>query len=361
MKLVATCGAGLEGLLAEELRGLGHEVSEEIGAVTFEGSAEQAVDAALDLRTANRVLLELGGWAASREEDLYRGALKLVRAREDELFHPRRSLAIRASSSASHLADARYIALKAKDAIVDAQRERHGRRADIDRDDPGLPLRLRLHRNRATLLLDLCGLPLDRRGYREVTTAAPLRETLAAAAILASGWDGVGPVVDPMCGSGTLLAEAAWIARGLSPQTLRGRFAFLDLPGFPRRPQRTASGPAPELYGGDLSVPALEATRQNLRKAGLRVKLRRGDALDTRPPAPRGLLALNPPYGHRLQGVDWADLGRWLEAWSSWHVVVVAGETPGLDLEPARVLHVRNGPLQVRVLSFPPRSGMRGP
>ncbi|HJN74677.1 MAG TPA: RNA methyltransferase [Myxococcota bacterium] len=352
MKLVATCGAGLEGLLAVELRSLGHDVDEQVGAVTFEGTAEQAVDAVLRLRTANRVLIDLGGWAASNQEDLYRGAFKLIRARKDSLFAPSQTLAIRASTSASMMMDVRYVALKVKDAVVDAQRERWGTRSNIDREAPQLPLRLRLHRNRATLLLDACGVPLDHRGYRKTSTAAPLRETLAAGAILASGWTGEGPVVDPMCGSGTLLVEAAWIAQGRSPQTLRGDFPWLDFPDFPRRPQLGALLRPPPLFGGDINVRALEATRENLRAAGLQVKLRRGDAMRCKRPGPRGLLTLNPPYGHRLEGIDWHALDTWLRTWSGWHVVLVAAETPGLELEPERVLNVRNGPLSVRILCF---------
>lgn len=352
MRLVATCAAGLEGVLADELRALGHTVDEQVGAVSFDGSPEIAVDATLRLRTANRVVIELGGWAASNEDDLYRGAFKLIRARKDDLFHPKQTLAIRASSSASNLTDVRYIALKTKDAIVDAQRERWFSRSSIDKDSPQLPLRLRLHRNRATLLLDTCGVPLDRRGYRKTSTAAPLRETLAAGAILSSGWDGRGPVVDPMCGSGTLLVEAAWIKQELSPQTLRGDFAWLDFPGFGRRPMMKAASKPPPLFGGDINANALHATRENLRAARLDVKLRQGDALRARRPGPRGLLAINPPYGHRLEHVDWSEISLWLKDWKGWTVVLVASETPGLELEPKRVLHVRNGPLDVRILSF---------
>ena len=149
-----------------------------------------------------------------------------------DLLTPDRTFAVAATSSGSRLRDTRWIALKVKDAIADAQRARFRRRADVDPRQPDVPLRVWLHDDRATLLLDSSREPLDRRGYRKVSGMAPLREQLAAALVLASGWDGEGPVVDPMCGTGTLLIEAAWIALDRAPGALRESWVFERWPGF---------------------------------------------------------------------------------------------------------------------------------
>jgi len=236
---IATCARGLEEVLEAELRTLDLDPSgRETGGVAFGGPPSAAMRANWRLRSANRVLLELASWPAADDDSLYRGACALVRPTAGEalspgaLLDPERSFAIQATASRSRIHDTRWAALKVKDGIVDAQRERYGRRASVDRETPDLPLRLRLYRDRATLLLDTSGEPLDHRGYRVETTAAPVREQLAAAALLASGWSGRGPVVDPMCGSGTFLAEAGAIALGWAPNRLRKSWPLLRLPGF---------------------------------------------------------------------------------------------------------------------------------
>ena len=220
LSLVATCGLGLEELLEAELRELSaRNVRRRRAAVTFHGTWKDAYRANYRLRTANRVLLELGSWDGREGDELARGAGEMVTTdrewdglRSEALFRPERSFAVRATSSRSRQRDARWVALKVKDGIVDAQRKRYGQRASVEKGDPDLQLRLFLHEDRATLLLDLSGDSLDRRGYRVVPGSAPVREQIAAACVLASGWTGKGSpapvVVDPMCGSGTLLAEA---------------------------------------------------------------------------------------------------------------------------------------------------------
>jgi putative N6-adenine-specific DNA methylase len=208
LRWIATCARGLEEVVAAELRAFDvTPAATTVGGVAFTGAPVDGLRANWRLRAANRVLLELGSWPAPDGEALYAGAHELAsEARWRELLAPERTLAVAATASRSALTDARWIALKVKDAVVDAQRAFAGRRSDVRRQDPDVALRLRLHGDRATLLLDTSGEPLDRRGYRLATATAPVREQLAAAALLAAGWNGVGPVVDPMCGSGTLLA-----------------------------------------------------------------------------------------------------------------------------------------------------------
>ncbi len=381
LHLIATCGLGLEEFLERELAGLeAREVRRQRGAVTFRGGWADCWRANWRLRTANRVLVELGSWDGGDGEALAAGARALVRRRgkgasgldAGALLAPRRSFSIRATTSASRVRDLRWAALKVKDGLVDGQRERHGRRSSIDRRDPDLPLRLRLHRDRATLALDTSGTSLDRRGYRVVTSDAPLREQLAAACVLAAGWDGRGPVVDPMCGSGTLLIEAAWIALGRAPGCLRvagsaGGWAFERMPSFDaeafaaiREEPLPAPGTGVELHGVDRSGAAVRAARANTKRAALagRARLRRGDAFELEPPDGPGLFVVNPAYGERLEEEpgQWRRLGDLLKRrYAGWRAVVLAGgATRGkpIGLKPARRIPVRNGPLDARILVF---------
>jgi 23S rRNA G2445 N2-methylase RlmL len=383
LALVAICPAGLEELLEAELNAMGAAAPErQRGAVRFAGDWNVCWRANWRLRTANRVLVELGAWAAADGGALASGARALANGRlpgaaglaSDALLHPDRSFAIQATTTASAIRDTRWAALCAKDGLVDGQRDRWGRRADVDRETPDLQLRLRLHEDRATLLLDTSGEPLDRRGYRTLAATAPLRETLAAACVLASGWDGLGAVVDPMCGSGTLLVEAGWVALGVPPGQLRpsgAGWAFERLPGFDaaafaavRAEPLPAPGRGVQLLGNDRSPEALRAARASLEAAGLRerAQLTRGEAADCRPPTGRGLapglVVVNPPYG--LQAA--ADPGHWRalgdllkKQFAGWRAVVLAGGAglgKEIGLRPRRRLPVRNGPIEARILLF---------
>ena len=366
MHIHVTCGLGLEPILAAECTELGYtDLHTGRGAVSLHGEWLDVYRMNWRLRVANRVLVELGSWPAGDGESLARGARALARKQAD-LLHPDRSLAIAATSSASTLGDTQWLALKTKDGLVDGQRERWGRRSHVLRHAPDLPLRLRLHRDQATLSLDTSGEPLDRRGYRVQTTLAPVREQLAAACILASGWDGQGPVVDPMCGSGTLVVEAGWFARGTAPQALRQRFAFEGFPGFDiEEYSRVRNEPIPVrgsglLFGNDRHPEAAAAARRNLERAGLAgcARVAVGDAFAVVAPEPGpGLVAVNPPYGTRAEdAVSWSSLGDLLkQRFRGWRAVVLAGDLSGakhIGLKPKRRLPVWNGPLEARILVF---------
>jgi len=374
LQLIATCVLGLEEILANELRQLGALAVEPTrGAVTFKGSWRDCWRANWRLRTANRVLVELGSWPAGDGDQLARGAMDLMlRKRRGgldiaALLHPSRTFSIRATVGQSRIRDLRWAALKLKDGLVDAQRKRFGQRASIDRRDPDLYLRLRLHRDHATLTLDTSGESLDRRGYRVQTVAAPVREQLAAACVLAAGWDGTGPVMDPMCGSGTLLAEAAFIALGKAPGHLRKDWAFEKLPAFDRavfekirREPLPTPGPEVRLHGIDRDPSALRAAERNLHEAHLsnHAHLLHGDAFDQDSPLDPGLLVINPAYGERLEEntEQWRRLGDLLkQRYRGWKAVVLAGDAgkgKHIGLRPSRRIPVMNGPLEARILVF---------
>lgn len=381
MGLVATCVLGLEEILEAELNALGaRDVERQRGAVSFSGDWRDCWRANWRLRTANRVLVELASWEARDGGEIAAGARALISGRSSHsgprvrrggldlasLFHPDRSFAIQATSTASEVRDTRWAALSLKDGLVDGQRDRWGRRSDIDREDPDLHLRLRLLRDTATLLLDTSGEPLDRRGYRAVSAAAPVREQIAAACVLASGWDGRGPVADPMCGSGTLLVEAAWFALGWPPGRLRQHWAFERLPGYDAEAFTAllqepvlAPGAGVRVHGNDLSAEALSAARANLERANLldRAALTRGDGLAWDPPEGPGLLLVNPPHGERLRAEadHWRALGDLMkQRYKGWKAAVLTGEDRGksIGLRPRRRIPVMNGPIEGRILVF---------
>jgi 23S rRNA G2445 N2-methylase RlmL len=379
LRLVATCGPGLESILAGELTTLGFaSVEPGRSAVHFQGGWPEVWRASYWLRTANRVLIELASFPASSSEELYAGAGALLVGRIEldgvalaDLLTPNRTFAVAATSSGSRLRDTRWIALKAKDAIADAQRARFRRRADVDPRRPEVPLRVWLHDDRATLLLDASREPLDHRGYRQVSGMAPLREQLAAALVLASGWSGDGPVVDPMCGTGTLLIEAAWIALDRAPGALRASWVFerwpgFDAPAFARvrdRGSRAGARDRPvtlRLHGRDLSSDAVRAARVNLETAGLAelADVEVGDGFAFEPPPESGLIVTNPAYGERLETTDdeWRRLGDLLkQRYAGWHCTVIAGEPSfgkHIGLKPKRRIPVKNGPLDARLLVF---------
>lgn len=375
LTLIATCAVGLEELLAGELRSIGVlGVSVRRGAVAFRGGWRDVWRSNWLLRTANRVLVELASWRAENESELAIGAGRVVKSTRSwagltagVLFHPSSSIALRSSSRRHAITDTRWISMRTKDGIVDAQRERFGRRSSVERQDPDRPFRLLLDSDRATLLLDTSGEPLDRRGYRLDRGVAPLRENLAAACILASGWDGKGPVVDPMCGAGTLLAEAAAFALGLPAGRTRDEWAFQRLPNFDRsqfsaicREPQPAPGPDVELIGIDMSRAALADARANLNRAGVgdRVRLERHDAFGWEPPPGPGLLVMNPPYGERLTDApeQWKEIGDMMkQRYAGWRAVVIAGDLgkgKHIGLRPSFRLPVRNGPLEARILGF---------
>jgi 23S rRNA (guanine2445-N2)-methyltransferase len=312
-RFFATCAKGTEGALRKELAAL-HlgAVHGERGGISFQGPLEAGMRACLHSRTAMRVLLELAQFGAPDPDALYAGARAVA---WDAWLTVRTTLAVEANVSSSAITHSGYVGLKVKDAAVDALREKLGARPDVDAKDPDVRIVVHLARDVATVSLDLAGEPLHRRGYRAVTTQAPLKETLAAAVLLLGGADVELPFVDPMAGSGTLAIEHALRARRIAPGLGRA-FGFQRWPAYRGGPQsswdrmkaeaRAAAlprAPAP-IVARDLHPKALAAARRNATAAGVAddVTFEEGDARDLEPRFAVGTLAANPPYGERLMG-----------------------------------------------------------
>lgn len=305
-----TCAPGVEPLLHAELRALAlSKVERQVGGCYFEGTARDAMMANLWLRTAVRVLQRVVRFAAEDETALYQGVQSVDWS---QYVSAKGTLAVDANAKESRLDHTLFVAQRTKDAICDQFRAKSGERPSVDKEDADLSIVVHLVRDRCTLLLDTSGDSLHKRGWRKVQGRAPLAETLAAALVMHSGWDRKQPLVDPFCGSGTILVEAAWIAANHAPGLLRKSFAFQRLPGHDEAlwqrllaDARAAIKPIPKLrlVGLDVDPKALGGARENAVSAGVseRIDLEQGDALTFDPrPGWNAAIVSNPPYGERI-------------------------------------------------------------
>ncbi|WP_347261237.1 THUMP domain-containing protein, partial [Rudaea sp.] len=232
-KFFVTCPKGLEYLLVDELKALGAgEVREALAGVHFSGGLDAGYRACLWSRLASRVLMPIAEFAVADGDALYRGALEVDWSAH---FGAGATFAVDAVGSTPGITHTQFAALRVKDAIVDQFREREGERPSVDTERPSVRINLVLRKGQAILGIDLAGTPLHQRGYRFGKGLAPLKENLAAGMLLRAGWPAVyaagGGLVDPMCGSGTLLIEAALIAADIAPGLRRDYFGFLGWRG----------------------------------------------------------------------------------------------------------------------------------
>lgn len=362
--MFAACAPGLESLLAAELRGLGVRGARLLAAgVEFEGDAALLRRANLRLRTAERVFDRVSAFPAKSFPELIRGVARLPWER---FLAPGAPIAVRVDARASKLYHERAVAERVAEGVGIRLRAKTALAKAVD-DGPGPALlSVRIERDFCSILLDSSGEPLHRRGWRLATAKAPLRETLAAALVLASGWDRTAALIDPLCGSGTIAIEAALLARGLAPGRGR-RFAFQDRPGFDaaaweRERAEVFPAASPRILASDRDAGAVAAARANAERAGV------ADAIEfsCRPlsaaDAPAGaFLVTNPPYGVRVsEGKDlralYASLGARARerAWSATLLCSSAAlaRATGLGFGPGTV--TLNGGIPVRILTARP-------
>jgi 23S rRNA (guanine2445-N2)-methyltransferase / 23S rRNA (guanine2069-N7)-methyltransferase len=318
-ELFLTCPKGLEGLLAEEATALGlQETREHTSTIRGSADMETAYRLCLWSRLANRVLLVLKRFPMKDAEDLYHGVHDIEWA---DHLEPDGTLAVEFSGHGSGIDNTHFGALKVKDAIVDRLRTSDGLRPSIDKLNPDLRVHLRLDRGEAILSLDLSGHSLHQRGYRLQQGAAPLKENLAAAILIRSGWPRIaaegGALADPMCGVGTFLVEAAMIAADIAPNLKRERWGFSawlgHVPALWRklhdealaRAEAGLAKPPSWIRGYEADPRLIQPGRNNVERAGLSewIKIYQGEVA-TFEPRPdqnqKGLVICNPPYGERL-------------------------------------------------------------
>ncbi len=313
---VATCGAGLEKLVAEEILaqgGLNTVINP--GAVSWEGDLEAGYRMCLWSRFASRILLQIAQFEAPDTDTLYQRADKID---WDEHFSCSTTFAVFSTITDSPITHSKYAALRIKDAIVDQFRTRTGIRPDVDPRKPGVRVNLHLREEQAMLAIDLSGESLHRRGYRIMSVEAPLKETLASGIVHLAGFTSDFPadavLLDPMCGSGTLLIEAAMIYGDTAPGLQRKSFGFLAWNRHDKtlwdklvneaieREEEGLLKPWPKVIGYDADPHAVNAARQNIEAAGLeeKIQVNQRQLAFLKRPHKKGMLLINPPYGERL-------------------------------------------------------------
>jgi 23S rRNA (guanine2445-N2)-methyltransferase / 23S rRNA (guanine2069-N7)-methyltransferase len=378
LRFFATCAKGLEYLLRDELRALGaDDAQEKLAGVAFGGELKLGYIACLESRLASRILLHLADFDAPDANALYDGVQSIdwsAHLSADD------SLAIDAVGGSGTLTHTQFVAQRVKDAIVDQFRAREGRRPDVELDRPSVRVNVRIHRGVATISIDLAGTPLHRRGWRAGQGEAPLKENLAAAMLIRGGWralyDAGGALVDPMCGSATLLIEGAMIAADAAPGLTRDYFGFLGWRGHDETLWRSLRDAAerraaegfralkPVFFGSDNDPRVLAEAKRNAQEAGVAgfVQLARHDVAHLENPAGgAGLVVCNPPYGERIGEAStlvalYRSLGSRLRiAFVGWHAaIIVADEELGRAIGlPARKRYVLfNGAIECRLLVF---------
>ena len=374
----ATCPRGLENILADELIALGAQyLAPTGGGVAFAGGWNLAMAANLHSRIATRILLRLGQGRYQCEEDLYRLAKGV---QWPDWFSCRETLRVYVTAVKSPLKSLDFVTLRVKDAVCDRFREECGDRPSIDTREPDVRVHVFLTEDTGILYLDTTGAPLYQRGLRQKTVDAPLKENLAAGLLRLAGWTPEIPLFDPMCGSGTLLLEAAQIALNRAPG-IRRNFAFQRMRHFvapewerllsaarqaersPEDLQKNASGATGGIYGADIDPVAYRASLANLDRAGLLpvVQLSTCDVLHARPPAATGIWISNPPYGVRLSEQDemaafYPQLGSVLkQRFSGWNCYFLSGDMrlpKMIGLKPSRKTPLFNGDLDCRLYEF---------
>jgi len=314
-RLYLPCPQGVEAMLADEARAFVasvEAVEAGRGGVFVHGDERVAMRLNLESRLATRVLWPLAEGEYRDERDLYDIARRVPWTL---WITPAQTLKVDVSARRSPLTSLNFAALRIKDAVCDHLREATGARPSVDTRRPDLPLVLFVGEQHAALYADLSGEPLFKRGWRDDTGEAPLKETLAAAMLAAAGWQGRsedGPLLDPMCGAGTIAIEAAQLACAIAPGLSR-RFAFERLAPFKahagawREMQAAAKArvraPAVPVFAGDVSFRMTDFAARNAERAGVRhaIEFKTADALQRPPPVPQGTMVLNPPYGERIE------------------------------------------------------------
>lgn len=321
LHLFLPCAAGVEDYLADEVQRItgAERVYKARAGVSLQASWRDALQLNLHCRLAQRVLVRLWHGGYRSEQDLYNAASEVA---WEIWFTPKQTIKVEITAQHSPLTSLNFAALKIKDAVCDRFRDKRGERPSVDTTWPDVRLYAHLTTDTVTLYIDTSGEPLFKRGWREDKGDAPLKETLAAAMIAATGWNGataeslddIAPLYDPCCGSGTVAIEAAQMALRIAPG-LNRRFAFEKLLPYQAhvwqglREQAVQAerawpeGHPPIVFGSDVSFRMVDFAQRNAERAGVdhALDLRGGDALQRMPPVPRaGVLLLNPPYGERI-------------------------------------------------------------
>lgn len=368
-EFIAKTFYGLEGVLAKELLQLGARDIEELNrAVKFSGDLGFLYKANLCLRTALRILMPLRTFKVRNEQQLYDNIQKI---NWSEYLGIDKTFVINATANSDNFTHSHYVSLKVKDAIVDQFRERYGKRPSIDKERPDIRIQVHISDLDCTVSLDSSGESLHKRGYRIETNNAPINEVLAAGLVLLSDWDQNSDFIDPMCGSGTIVSEAAMIARGIPANIHRKEFAFQRWMEYDEElfdvivdsslnKERGFDG---RILGSDKAFSAFKKSERNIEHALLEdfIKLEKKDFFGSSKPedSKRGVLIFNPPYGER-QEKDleefYKNIGDTLKhgypGYSAWVITSSMEALKFVGLRTSRKIKLFNGPLECRYVNY---------
>lgn len=375
LQLVAKTFHGLEAVLAAELEQIGAtNIEPSTRAVGFEGDKKVLYRANFECRTALRIFVPFLNFKAKHENHFY----KKIKAFDwQDFMGLDDTFAIDATVHSQYYSHSKYIALKAKDAIVDKFRDRTNRRPSIDVENPAFRFHLHVYEDNISMQLDSSGDSLHKRGYRASALRAPLNEVLAAGMVMISGWNKEELLFDPMCGSGTIGIEAALIAGNMAPQTLRTEFGFMKWQDFDRDLWTAVREEAIQrqhpvkatIVCKDVHYRAIETAKENARNAGVEkfLTFAKGDFLKDNPPAEEGVMIFNPPYDERIDVDDieafYAEIGSVLKhqygGWNAWFLSSNFSALKKIGLKPFKKKILFNGALECKFQGFELFSGKR--
>ena len=366
--LAITTLFGLEELVAEELSQLGAEQIK-VGnrVVHCIGDLKTIYKSCLQLRHAIRVLVFLEEFEANSPEELYENSVKLP---WEDFLDFKRTFSIKFAIHSEQYSHTMYASLKLKDAIVDRVREQTGNRPSVDKENPDYQLLLHISDEFVSLYLDASGPTLNRRGYRGEAVEAPINETLASALIKFTGWDGSVPLMDGMCGSGTIPIEAVYNARKIPSQWYRSKFGFNTWRNYDPILMSTVRNEAKslvkdlntEVFGSDISDVSLQAARHNIKNARcdkyISTQLIPFEELTKT--SDKGIIIINPPYGERLDPDDinrfYKTIGDTLknefQGWDAWIITSNKEALKHIGLRTSRRIKLYNGPLETRFVHY---------
>jgi putative N6-adenine-specific DNA methylase len=378
----APCEAGLEEILAGELERLGAKETKQVTrGISFEGDMELLWRANLECRTANRILMRVGNFKAMDRHELYDGIRNIDWS---QWMKVNRTMAVDCRTHRSELDQPQFVNQVVKDAICDGFRDNSGQRPSVDRKHADVRINIRLAQNSCTVSLDSSGARLHRRGYRRQGGVAPLKETLAAGILMLADWDATIPLIDPMCGSGTFLIEAALMARNIAPGIFRlskrgegfsfQRWANHDQSSFDKlvvetRRRELLSCPV-ELVGSDIDDNSVNQAMNNAENAGVidDVSFDVADVSDVRPVGETNVLVINPPYGERLgRDVDLHALYKQLGSLfkqefaghTAWILIPSKDLANEIGLRASRRIALMNGALDCRLMKYEMYAGSK--
>ena len=358
---------GLEQVLAEEVKKLGGKnVDVKNRAVTCEGDLGFLYKLNYSCRTALKILVPIMEFKAFNETKYYD---KLYKFEWDQFLEPNQTFAIDATVNSERFSHSQFMTLKMKDAIVDYFQEKHKVRPNISKDNPDIKFHLHIDRELVSISLDSSGDPLFKRGYRKEQTVAPINEVLASGMLQLAGWDGKGNFLDPMCGSGTLLIEAAMIAMDLPAQTFRRNFAFQNWKNYDSELLKTIKEVrlnrvkefTGKIVGYDIDYSALDAARANIESAEMEdvIEVRKQNFFDSEKDMFPLLIVFNPPYDERISINDddfYKKIGDTFKQHYpntlAWLISADLDAPKKIGLRPSRRIKLFNGKLECRFLQF---------